>query len=232
MVKVKEDMTGWIMSEHGVIDSRLIIIKQVEDYVSPNGQRQAQYLCKCNCGSNKDIITRAMWLKSGHTKSCGCIVNEGTRSTHRLTKTRLYSVWNEMKQRCANQNCPTYKDYGGRGISVCEEWKNDFLSFRTWAISLGYKDDAKRGVYTVERIDNNGNYCPENCTLTSMKMQAENRRSNHLITINGETKTIEQWARCFDINPKTVRSRIRYGWSEHDAVTVPKGERRNKNGGM
>lgn len=219
-------MTGWKMWEHGVPDSKLIVIKQTDDYVSPNGQCQAQYLCKCNCGSDKDIITRAMWIKNGHTKSCGCM--NGKSFKHNLSNTKLYRVWNEMKQRCLNPNCPTYKDYGGRGISVCDEWKNDFMSFRIWAISLGYKDDVKRGTYTVERIDNDGNYCPENCTLTSMKEQSENRRSNHFITINGETKTIEQWSNYLGIKSKMIRSRISDGWSEYDAVMIPKGERRKK----
>ena len=224
MVKVKEDMTGWVMSEHGIPDSRLIVVKRVEDYVSPNGQRQAQYLCKCNCGSNKDIVTRAMWIKNGHTKSCGCINGKGFK--HNLTNTKLYRVWNEMKQRCFNPNCSTYDSYGGRGISVCDEWKNDFMLFREWAISLGYQDDAQRGVYTIERIDNNGNYCPENCRLATMKEQAGNRRSNHFITINEETKTIKEWADCLGINQKMIYSRIKNGWSEYDAVMTPKWKRR------
>lgn len=230
MVKVKEDMTGWNMWEHGIPDSKLTVIKQVDDYVSPSGHHQAQYLCRCNCDKGKTIITRALWVKNGHTKSCGCMT--GKNFKHNLSNTRLYSVWNEIKQRCLNPKSPAYHDYGGRGISVCDEWKNDFMSFRTWALSLGYKDNANRGEYTIDRINNNGDYCPENCRLTTMKEQGNNKRNNLVITIDGTTLTLSQWAEKMNISNKLIRNRLYSGWSEYDAIMTQKNKGRRSDGIM
>lgn len=151
------------------------------------------YLCKCDCGN--ECIKEKILLQNGYSKSCGClhketIINIGkNNTTHGKTKTRIYSIFRQIKQRCYDQNNGNYYKYGGRGITMCQEWKNDFMSFYNWAINNGYKEGL-----TIDRINNNGNYEPSNCRWTTAKIQARNKRNNHLITYNNETHCISEWA--------------------------------------
>lgn len=123
---------------------------------------------------------------------------------------RLRQIWADMKKRCSR---PRYENYYGRGISVCEEWM-DFFVFRSWALSHGYSDDL-----TIDRIDNDGNYEPQNCRWATMREQSNNRRSNHILTYNGESATISEWARRTGINKRTIKNRLNWGWSVERALT-------------
>lgn len=170
------------------------------------------WLCKCECG-NETIVNGAK-LKNGHTKSCGC-GSAGNHISHGKTGTRIYRIWQAMKSRCSNTDIPAYKDYGGRGISVCKEWESDFVCFYNWAISNGYDDNL-----SIDRIDVNGNYEPSNCRWTTKKEQAINTRKFKLFTFNGESHTLKEWCEILNINYRTLRSRILYnGWSIERALS-------------
>lgn len=125
---------------------------------------------------------------------------------HPESQSRLYFVWSAMKERCRNPRNRSYARYGGRGIRVCEEWKNDFSSFAEWAEANGYRPGL-----TIDRIDNNGNYCPENCRWVTTAQQNRNYSRNHMITYQGETKCLVDWADHFGINKATVLFRIKQG---------------------
>lgn len=135
---------------------------------------------------------------------------------HGKRNTRLYRIWLQMKNRCYNENTERYSDYGGRGISVCDEWKNNFQTFYDWSMSNGYDEHL-----TIDRIDNDGNYSPENCRWSTVQEQVRNTRSNVLLTLNGETHCVAEWSEITGIKETTIRSRIRYGWNTERILTNP-----------
>lgn len=139
-----------------------------------NKKRHALWLCACQCGNSKVISSQD--LLSGNTNSCGCFRKEKNRDlnqTHKMTGTRLYVIWKGMKERCYRHTSPKYKDYGGRGIAICDEWKNDFQAFHDWAISHGYAENL-----TIDRINNDGGYEPSNCRWATIAEQNKNKRKN------------------------------------------------------
>ena len=172
--------------------------------------------CRCECGTEKEVYQKH--LLSGASVSCGCFAKELAReraikhckekATHRMTNTRLYRTWINMKKRCYDVNYESYNIYGGRGIQICEEWQN-FTAFMEWALNNGYTDTL-----TIDRIDVNGNYEPSNCRWATRKEQGNNKRNNHFITYNGITRTIAQWSEIIGINRSTLYARInRDKWS-------------------
>ena len=174
----------------------------------------AMWLCKCDCGNM--VVSNGHNLRRGVTKSCGCNKSEATRkivTTHGQSKTRLYRTWTGMKQRCSNPNRKAYKDYGGRGIVVCEEWNNSFEAFYDWAINSGYSDNL-----TIDRIDNDGSYCPENCRWVSRTEQANNKSTNNYITVNGETHTKAEWTKITGVSRATIDGRLKRGWTIEEAL--------------
>lgn len=178
--------------------SRLAVI----GFVGIGKENRALWRCKCDCGN--EIVVPGKSLRTGNTRSCGCLATDLARAknekyikTHGKTNTRLFGVWCGMKDRCYNKNATNYKDYGMRGIVVCNEWRNDFESFYQWAMSQGYDPMAKRGEYTVDRIDYNKGYSPDNCRLADCNVQADNRRSTRHITFRGKTMNLTEWARYY-----------------------------------
>lgn len=190
---------------------RLIVIKRVK---TPNeNDGHIYWLCQCDCGNT--AIVRGNRLISGITTSCGCYKKVASIK-HGMFGTRIYQIWANMKRRCNNPDNIKYKNYGGRGIIVCEEWNKDFMTFYNWAINNGYSDKL-----TIDRINVNGNYEPNNCRWTDMKTQQSNRTNNCNITFNEETHTITEWERITKISSTTIQRRLKNGWSVEDALTIP-----------
>lgn len=170
----------------------------ISEYSKPNSKRK-YWLCKCECGNTTIVNTTD--LKNGHTKSCGCLKNKNNNKTTRksVKNNRLYNIWRGMKKRCYLPTNKDYKNYGGRGISVCDEWKNNFLAFYDWSIANSYSDTL-----TIDRIDTNGNYEPSNCRWVDIKTQERNRRNNLYIT---ETKNLSEWCEILNYPYKKAKER-------------------------
>lgn len=142
-------------------------------------------------------------------------------STHGETNTRIHRIWSSMHERCERKSHEYFRCYGGRGIKICEEW-NDYKKFREWALNNGYSENL-----TLDRIDVNGDYCPENCRWADWEIQQNNKRSNHNLTYGGKTQTISEWSRSTGINKTTIRARIMAGWSVEDVLNKPVRKRLN-----
>lgn len=175
-------------------------------FVGQSAEKRALWECLCDCGNT--IIVPGKSLRTGNTKSCGCLNIETATNRivslnhkHGGSHSRLFKRWTGMLARCNNPHAVNYKDYGGRGIKVCEEWRS-FEAFRDWAMSAGFDEKL-----SIDRIDPNGDYCPENCRWVNASAQANNRRSTRKITFNGETKSLSEWARKYKKDPSNLHGR-------------------------
>lgn len=178
------------------------------------GKQGCYWKCKCDCGN--EAVVRSSSLLSGDTKSCGCLRSEILiHKTHGMTNTRLYRIWSGMKDRCMNPNSKYKKRYHDRGITICQEWLDDFMNFYNWAMANGYSD-----ALTLDRIDNNKNYSPDNCRWATYKEQANNKDNNVFLLFNDEMKTISEWGEELGIKDGTIRARLNRGWSVEDALSI------------
>lgn len=188
----------------------------------PDKWGYSTWVCKCACGTIKTISQSE--LLQGRTKSCGCYRREYAKQRHEIHgghKERLYEVWHGMKRRCNPLNKEKYPAYAGRGIKVCEEWANSYENFKQWAFANGYNKEAAFCECTIDRIDVNGDYCPENCRWVNMKTQCNNRRNTIYLTLNGKTKSISAWADEIGISLDILYHRYKTGWSDEKILTQP-----------
>lgn len=207
--------TNNLIDMTGMTFGHLTVIKRAPDKII-SGEKVVHWYCKCDCGNPELAIVSGHNLRNGHTISCGCRIGG---VTHGKSNTNIYKVYGDMFQRCKNPNCDRYKDYGGRGIFICDEWDgygDGFVNFYEWSMANGYSDDL-----TIDRIDNNGPYAPWNCRWTTMEEQSNNRRNNVLITCDGETLTASQWAKKLGVRPETLLARHKRGWSDEDIIKIP-----------
>jgi hypothetical protein len=188
----------------GQVFGRLTVVSRTD-----NNGGHAAWLCLCSCGV--ETVVTGWCLVSGHTQSCGCLHRERI-TVHGKNKSSEYRAWEGMIQRCTNPKNKRYSDYGGRGITVCPEW----FSFENFYRDMG---DRPSKDHSIDRIDNNGNYCKENCKWSTRKEQGNNRRSNRSIEFNGEVRTLIQWSEFLGIAYHTLRRRLREGWSIERAFT-------------
>lgn len=136
-------------------------------------------------------------------------------------RARIWGVWSQMKNRCYNKNAPNFKNYGARGIEVCEEWRNDFKAFRNWAYANGYDENAPKMQCTLDRINNDGNYEPENCRWVTSVKQHRNKRRNRMFTYKGDTRCMSEWAEILGVTRGFIQQRLRYGWDIDKIIETP-----------
>lgn len=176
--------------------------------------KRTYWNCVCDCGGKR--IVSGDHLRSGDVTDCGCFrMHTANWKKHGMCNSRLYTIWSLMKERCFNPKRKEYVNYGGRGISVCEEWL-DSSKFIEWALNNGYSENL-----TIDRIDNNGDYCPDNCRWITKKEQMNNRRNNHYIIYKGCKKTISQMAEENGLSYSQLSKRLKLGWSIERAISEP-----------
>ena len=178
------------------------------------GYSKYKWRCVCDCGNEHFVNT--YHLLHGDVKSCGC---ERFKAcvTHGMTETRLYHIWCTMKARCLRPTSQKYERYGGRGITVCDEWRDDFTKFYDWAVSNGYRDDL-----SIDRINNDDGYYPENCRWATAEQQANNTSANRFIEYKGEKLTIRQASKKYGVEYRLLLRRLWRGWDVERAIETPK----------
>lgn len=175
-----------------------------------DGRGEIMWECVCSCGKIKEI--RGSTLRIGTSTCCGHS-RRSPLKTHGMSNTKIFGIWRSMLSRCENKNCAAYKDYGARGITVCDEWH----SFDVFFADMGHRPEGK----SLDRIDNDKGYCKENCRWASRDEQIANRRASRRVSINGETKTFSQWEKHFGLPDSTISNRVRKGWDPVRAATTP-----------
>ena len=202
----KRDLTGM---KFGL----LTVVREVEQRFYPSGNR-TQWECGCECGNLVNVLGNS--LTTGNTRSCGCLQKtlvSRRLKTHGMTNTKVYRIWQTMVSRCNNEKATGFHNYGGRGISVCGRW----MEFEKFLNDMGLPPPKT----SIDRIDNDGDYCQENCRWATRKEQAQNKRNNRNIYFNGKNLCLIEWARKFDMDQSSMGERLDK-WSIERALTEPK----------
>ncbi len=203
--------------------ARLVVIRELIPQNLPTGKFHRRGECECDFGGGR--ANHLFRLRSGNTKSCGCLAHErrvkwgqkngGGNTTHGGTGTPEYSTWSGMRARCLNPKSPSYRNYGGRGITICEQWVE---SFPTFCKDMGPRPSED---HSIDRINNEGNYEPSNCRWATRQEQGRNTRKNVMVTHGGETLCVSEWAERYGVRSSLLNSRLKAGWSFEDAVSPP-----------
>lgn len=189
----------------GLRFGRLVVMRLTDGITGGGGKPRRRWTCLCDCGNT--VVASTQDLRKGDVRSCGCLKHDETvkrMTSHGSSRTRLHNIWKAMRKRCRNIHNSDFAHYGGRGISVCSEWDSSFETFRDWALLHGYEDGL-----TIDRIDVNKGYSPDNCRFCSMKSQANNRTSNVVIEFNGESHTIKEWSEITGIPYSRLYMRLK-----------------------
>jgi len=199
-----------ILSE-GDVFNKLTVISETTPHLTKGGELKRKILCRCECGTIKSVWLHS--LTTGHAKSCGCLVTK-----HGESYTSLYGVWASIKDRCYRVNHQAYNRYGGRGIIVCDEWRNDYLKFKAWALSNNYRKG-----FQIDRIDNNGDYSPFNCRVATPMENSNNRENTTIVVFNGESIPFSMLLRKEGLlhNYAAIKKRIMRGWSIEKSLSTP-----------
>ena len=195
---------------------KLMVLSLFRTTVPP---RETWAICLCECGQTRNV--RVADLKNRHTRSCGCYKRESvtTHGQSGFGKTQVYRAWRSMRERCLNPRIKHFRNYGGRGITVCERWN----SFELFFTDIGHPPSKK---HSLDRIDNNGPYCPENVRWATKSQQMNNRRNSRYLTHNGITETISEWSRIIKLTRQVICYRLENGWSTAEALTTAVHEKR------
>ncbi|AIW03527.1 HNH endonuclease [Bacillus phage Moonbeam] len=188
----------------------------VLEFAGSNGDRKSTWLCKCDCGSTKIVV--GVYMTQGKTRSCGCL-GVSSRIKHGLSQERINKIYRGMVNRATNPNNAAYANYGGRGITICDDWLGEEdgpTNFYNWAKTSGYAEGL-----TLDRENNNKGYSPDNCRWVTSKVQGNNRRTNVLLTFKGETKTLAEWSIALGGSRSLVGKRLEAGWSTERALETP-----------
>jgi hypothetical protein len=192
--------------------NRLLVVKKA-------GRKNYKVMWECVCDCGNTTFVNTFYLINSKIRSCGCLHKEQLierNTTHNQRHTKLYETWKKMRDRCNRPNATQYKDYGGRGIKVCEEWDKSFQAFYDWSYANGYDDNL-----TIDRIDNNKGYSPDNCRWATYKEQMRNKRTNHIITYKNQPQCISKWCEELNLSYSAVTGRLRRGWSVEKALSTP-----------
>lgn len=200
-MKVRKDLSGKVFT-------RLTVLNNYEFRPQGNNPKRNRTFWECQCECGNTGFYRSETLLRGETKSCGCLVRSGLRGNFRHGKrhSRIYYIWSSVIARCENANSNSFESYGGRGITLCRAWREDFMAFDRWANSNGYTEDL-----TLDRIDNSGNYEPSNCRWVTLLVQANNKRNNRIIEIDGVSKTLADWSKMVTLSYKHFHMMLKRG---------------------
>lgn len=206
---------GGTINIAGRIFGRLTVLRAV----GRDKRRKMLWLCRCQCG--KEVTVRGKDLRSGNTQSCGCLhrdIAAAGKTTHGLSHHPLHHIWKGIITRCTNQNETSYRHYGGRGITICDEWRHDFKAFHDYIIQLPHYGEVS---YSLDRQNNAMGYSPGNMRYATLVEQARNRRNNRLLTYNGITKCLSEWEDDLGLPKTTLKARLKRGWSTERALMTP-----------
>jgi hypothetical protein len=190
----------------GEVYGRVEAMRYAGVQLSPKGKRTSMWVCRCLCG--KEFTASGNNLKRGNTKTCGC-----SRGSHKMSDSPEWEAWSAITQRCTNPKNPGFRNYGGRGISVCKRWRQ----FENFFVDMGVRPEG----YSIDRTNNEGNYEPSNCKWVLNRLQHRNKRSNRMITLKGETRCISEWSEIIGVSPNGLSKRIKKGWSEDQIMSPP-----------